>query len=99
MAAVHRLRSGVLLCSLAFVLLFGYAIARPSTESLFLEQHGAHALPWAQDARQGARRHAHLRVVKGGASLVILGLGAVGADFAVVLATLGTIGAWLAITL
>ena len=36
-----------LLCALAFILLFGYAIARPSTESLFLEHHGAGALPWA----------------------------------------------------
>jgi hypothetical protein len=47
MAAVLRLRTGILLCALAFVVLFGYAIARPSTESLFLEVHGAAALPWA----------------------------------------------------
>lgn len=47
MARVDRIRSGVLLCSLAAVLLFGYAIVRPSTESLFFEVHGASALPWA----------------------------------------------------
>ncbi len=41
------MRSAVLLCGLAFVLLFGYAIARPTTESLFLEVHGAAFLPWA----------------------------------------------------
>ncbi len=47
MVKPQRLRSGVLLCSLAFVLLFAYAIARPSTESMFLGTHGADALPWA----------------------------------------------------
>jgi len=31
---------------LAFLILFSYAIARPTTESLFLEAHGSEELPW-----------------------------------------------------
>lgn len=43
------LRSGVGICLLAFLILFGYAIARPATESLFLDAHGHEGLPavWA----------------------------------------------------
>ncbi len=44
---VERLESGVLLCALAFVMLFGYAVARPSTESLFLAVYGTGPLPFA----------------------------------------------------
>ncbi|MEE2779617.1 MAG: hypothetical protein VYE15_03770, partial [Myxococcota bacterium] len=33
------------LCGLAFLLLASYAVARPATESLFLEAHGSQALP------------------------------------------------------
>jgi ATP:ADP antiporter, AAA family len=40
-----RRRAGVTVCALAFVMLFGYAIARPATESLFLGAHGTAALP------------------------------------------------------
>ncbi len=47
MTSKRATQSGILLCLLAFVTLFGYAIARPATESLFLEDHGADALPWA----------------------------------------------------
>jgi ATP:ADP antiporter, AAA family len=39
--------AGIAVSVLAFVVLFGYAIARPSIESLFLEAHGSAALPWA----------------------------------------------------
>ncbi|NOY27462.1 MAG: hypothetical protein GXP62_16475 [Oligoflexia bacterium] len=35
------------LALIAFVLMTGYALARPSTESLFLEEWGRDALPWA----------------------------------------------------
>ncbi|MCA9622842.1 MAG: hypothetical protein KC731_27675 [Myxococcales bacterium] len=40
-----RGRAGALVTGLAFVILFGYALARPTTESLFLEVHGSDALP------------------------------------------------------
>lgn len=33
------------ICALAFLILFGYAVARPATESLFLKVHGHEALP------------------------------------------------------
>jgi AAA family ATP:ADP antiporter len=33
--------------ALAFVILASYAVARPATESLFLEAHGSARLPWA----------------------------------------------------
>lgn len=41
--------SAVGVCVLAFLVLSGYAIARPATESLFLEAHGSASLPlvWA----------------------------------------------------
>lgn len=39
------LRSGVLVCLLAVVVLFGYAIARPAIESLFLSAYGVPSLP------------------------------------------------------
>ena len=39
------LASGVLVCLLALVVLFGHAIARPAIESLFLKAHGASGLP------------------------------------------------------
>jgi ATP/ADP translocase len=32
--------------ALAFVILASYAVARPATESLFLEAHGSARLPW-----------------------------------------------------
>ena len=35
------------LSALVFVILFGYAIVRPATESLFVEAHTAEALPKA----------------------------------------------------
>ncbi len=35
------------LAALIFVILASYAIARPATESLFIEAHGAESLPWA----------------------------------------------------
>ena len=35
------------LCVLGFLLLFGYAVARPSIESLFLEAYGSQNLPYA----------------------------------------------------
>jgi ATP:ADP antiporter, AAA family len=35
------------LCAFAAVLMAGYAVARPATESLFLEEHGAERLPLA----------------------------------------------------
>lgn len=38
-------RAGAILCALAFVVLFGYALARPATESLFLDVYGSAALP------------------------------------------------------
>ncbi|HHH27356.1 MAG TPA: hypothetical protein ENK57_03260, partial [Polyangiaceae bacterium] len=38
-------RAGVLVSALAFVVLFGYALARPSTESLYLDVYGSQALP------------------------------------------------------
>jgi AAA family ATP:ADP antiporter len=34
------------LSALAFSMMFSYALARPSVESLFLEAHGSEALPW-----------------------------------------------------
>lgn len=40
-----QLGSAVGICALAFLILFGYAVARPATESLFLQVHGAEALP------------------------------------------------------
>jgi AAA family ATP:ADP antiporter len=33
------------LCAIAFVLLMGYAVARPATESIFLTEHGSESLP------------------------------------------------------
>jgi AAA family ATP:ADP antiporter len=45
--APSRLRAGIALSVLAFVVLFGYAVARPAIESLFLARHGSAALPWA----------------------------------------------------
>jgi AAA family ATP:ADP antiporter len=33
------------LCAIAFVMLMGYAVARPATESLFLTEHGSASLP------------------------------------------------------
>jgi AAA family ATP:ADP antiporter len=44
-AHVSPRASGLLVCSLALVVLFGHAIARPAIESLFLEAHGARGLP------------------------------------------------------
>ena len=41
------LGSAVWICVLAFLILGGYAIARPATESMFLEAYGHEALPWA----------------------------------------------------
>jgi AAA family ATP:ADP antiporter len=35
------------IAAVAFVMLFGYELARSSVESLFLERHGSDALPWA----------------------------------------------------
>ena len=35
------------LSALVFLILFGYAIVRPATESLFVEAHSAEALPKA----------------------------------------------------
>jgi AAA family ATP:ADP antiporter len=43
----RRLASGVYLCLLACVVLMAYALVRPASESLFLEVHGAEALPFA----------------------------------------------------
>ena len=40
-----RRAAGLLVCALAFVVLFGYALARPSTESLYLTVYGSKALP------------------------------------------------------
>jgi AAA family ATP:ADP antiporter len=40
-----QLGAAVWICALAFLILFGYAVARPATESLFLKAHGAEALP------------------------------------------------------
>jgi AAA family ATP:ADP antiporter len=39
--------SGLALCATAFAMLFGYAMARPASESLFLETFGADGLPFA----------------------------------------------------
>lgn len=39
---LHRVLA---LCALAFLVLASYAVARPATESLFLEAHGSDALP------------------------------------------------------
>ncbi len=36
---------GLLVCALAYVVLFGYALARPGTESMFLHSYGASRLP------------------------------------------------------
>ena len=47
-AAALRGRGTVLsaLCSLAFLTLCSYEIARPAAESLFLERYGQAGLPW-----------------------------------------------------
>jgi ATP/ADP translocase len=44
-AVTTNRRAGVIVCALAYVVLFGYALARPTTESLFLEVYGSKALP------------------------------------------------------
>lgn len=36
---------GLLVCALAFAVLFGYALSRPGIESMFLESYGASSLP------------------------------------------------------
>ena len=49
MSSRQKAWRGPLVCALAFVVLFGYAIARPATESMFLDVYGSAKLPlvWA----------------------------------------------------
>ena len=43
--ARNKLRTALWVSALAYVMLFGYSIARPAAESLFLERYGSAALP------------------------------------------------------
>lgn len=42
-----RLQGGLSIGALAFAMLFGYALVRPASESMFLQAHGGRALPTA----------------------------------------------------